>query len=95
MAFHDFGNIQQLFLDLVEDVAGLGRQLDFQEDEQILAQCGRVDARMVTRDDAFALHALDAVRTRGGGQAHPIGQFGHRNAAFALQDIQDFQVDSV
>ncbi|MCY1370914.1 hypothetical protein D9M69_580320 [compost metagenome] len=95
MALHDFRHVEQFLLDLVEHVAGFGRQLDFEKDQQVLAQRRRIDARMVTRDDAFALHALDAVRAGGGRQADPVGQFGHGNPAFALQNIQDFQVDTV
>ncbi|MNL44901.1 hypothetical protein D3C87_1675060 [compost metagenome] len=50
---------------------------------------------MVTRDDAFAFHPFDPVRTGGGRQADTLGQISNGNAAFALQDFQDFQVNSV
>ncbi|WZB77447.1 hypothetical protein WJ972_04295 [Achromobacter insuavis] len=50
---------------------------------------------MVTGDHAFAFHALDPVGAGRGRQADALGQFRDGNAAFPLQDIQDFQVDTV
>ncbi|MOA38023.1 hypothetical protein D3C78_1596690 [compost metagenome] len=87
--------MQQLLLHLVEHVARLGRELDLHEHQQRLAQRLGRHVRVIAGDDAVALHALDALGAGRGRQADALGQFGHGNAALALQQVEDLAVDSV
>src|SRR5690606_5070131 len=95
VAFHDLRHVQQFLLDLVENVARLGRQLDFEEHQQVSAQGRRSDPRTIPGDDAFAVQALAALGSGRGRQVDALGQIGDGDPPVALQDVEDFQVDAV
>ena len=95
MALHDLGNEGQLLLDALERVVRLGRQLELDEDEQRPPQGARIHPRVVAGDHPLALQAAHALGARGGRQADAVGELGHGQAPILLQDVDDFQVDTV
>jgi len=86
MAFQYVRQLEHRAAELVEDVAGLGRQADFDEHQQAGLEELRIEPGVITLNEALALQPAHALGAGGGGEPDPLTELGERYASFVLQD---------
>ena len=86
MALQHVWQLEYGATELVEDVAGLGRQADLDEHQQAGLEELRVEPGVITLNEALAFQAAHALGAGSGGESDPFAQLGERYASFVLQD---------
>ncbi len=89
------GQFQHGAAKFLKGVTRLVIQADLDKYQQTPLQMLRVQPRVVTHDDPFALQAAYPLGARRGRQPDLFSQLRERNSPVGLQDAQDIAVDLV